>query len=904
MKPPAGWDRVERALAEANPVPPAETAGRGADAERRDRLERIVSHTAPRSWRISKAVGAIAGATGVAAVAAVLGFLIVAAPEDGPRVVAGGIEVGVLERPAGPEESAVGASLLSEPVPGRAGDAATVDPSTVRLALRAKDLSAYAARDASRARICLLIDPRAPDPKPRPAVSPITACRSEEEFLSLGTITETAPGVIPGTAGPDRVPIVVLVPDGIESIEIAGEREAVARNVARLEMATGRDPEAILRGPAAIMLRERIDPELAQPPLDKSDPSVAVRLFGPPPAPPAPLPSSGLRTAPAAVLPVIRADGSSTPAKDGPADLADLRPYAVLFAGPGCTACRVAIASLERRIESRPEHRLPAGLLPVVVWVGDLASAREWVTAEKDVTVLHDPGGEVTRRFGVDPDHLPATILVGRDGRYPGPPTESQGTSAIVLGESVAPLERARLVAQALEEDPDCRTDPGTLVKTHSQTSATAFAVQGAGGTRGVIVVGSGRLRWVCAPPDAPLTDKRLVVEYGIDSNLVAGVVPDGYTQVRANGQVREVRENVFLVEQPTGVAREVTLSGPGGEVTLPVPPPELAVSPLPKEGRPIRGPLDEKLTVLRAGDLGQAADGASISDLKGRPAFLLFVAPGCPPCDEALATLRDDARRETRRDDVRAVVIVLGRDEAGNASVLARVPDPDAPVLHDAAGRTTESFGLDGLPGWVALDAEGHGIGRGGAGGLPVHEVTTGARASSGGVPARGGGDPDERAIAVFAASYDPDCRLDAASTRLARATTSGVRAYTAQAAKGRKGLVILFRDGVFQQSCRSAGATTSPLSQGPTGTGGVWVGGLVPPGYTRAIAHGVEVPVVDGVVLMEAGREVAQVTLTGPAGRLVLEVDGALAVSRPATPLSPSAAAPMHPPPPRPGP
>jgi hypothetical protein len=65
---------------------------------------------------------------------------------------------------------------------------------------------------------------------------------------------------------------------------------------------------------------------------------------------------------------------------------------------------------------------------------------------------------------------------------------------------------------------------------------------------------------------------------YGIDSNLVAGVVPDGYTSVRARGEVGQVRDNVFLVEQEIGIATEVILFGPAGEVSIPVPPMEPAV--------------------------------------------------------------------------------------------------------------------------------------------------------------------------------------------------------------------------------------------------------------------------------------------------------------------------------------
>jgi hypothetical protein len=563
MKPPEGWGRVERGLMDENPVGPDETAGCG--ARRAERRTEIAANGSPRRRRVPRAFGIAAGLAGAAALAGVFVFLIVATPDE-PSASATSLAL-------------PGVSILDD---GRARRSVlyqwpdeNIDRQTIMPALETDDLGLYVARDVTGTEICLLVDPHQPDPTPRVMTDGMTLCRPEKQLHTRGVIAEIAPGIIPSTEGPDRVPVVALVPDGIDSVEIGDRREEVTNNVVRIEMAMRADDRATLRGATARDLRLTADPTVEQPPFDEMDPSVVVPLF-----------------------------------------------------------------------------------------------------------------------------------------------------------------------------------------------------------------------------------------------------------------------------ERPA-----------------PVPPRAIAPVPVPPEP----GPLEGDLTLLKPGDLGRPRDTARLSELRGRPAYLLFVTPNCLACESAIARLKEDTRRDTDAENVRPVVISLGGDLDGGLDVRERVKDPDVPVFHDPLGRTARGFDIDALPQWVSLDSAGAILGTGGARTMPLGEALAASAARS----------------IVISSALGTDCRADLATIRLVRSTRSGVHAFTVQAENSKRGVVFvqMSADQVTSAglySCDLLDSKEPRIAQQPAYGPSMPIMGTAPLGFTRASAGGVEVPIVEGVVLMDALKDVDSMTLTGPAGTLTVPVPG----------------------------
>jgi hypothetical protein len=455
------------------------------------------------------------------------------------------------------------------------------------------------------------------------------------------------------------------------------------------------------------------------------------------------------------------------------------------------------------------------------------------------------------------------------DAPFPQPPLDEDAPQAAALSSpDVVGAEPLWDAVQVLTADVSCRIDPWTLTDVHRSTSGSTAALRGDGGTEAVILMSSGPVRSACVGPDEPArSPKRIITEYGIDTNLVAGVAPDGYTKVRAGNQVRDIRTNMFLIEFSKGIIREVTLTGPAGEITLPVPPrePPVPVSiPTPAPEAPTGDLLSQKLPLLRSGDLGRPRETVTLRQLQGRPAYLIFVAPRCARCDERLATLAEDARREFGAN-VRPVVVIVGRDAAGALDVRDRSEDGDTPIVRDPDGITARGFGVNALPAVQGLTSEGNNLYVDvPPGELPLSDALLGATAA-----------------AAFSGQIESGCRPDPATTRLAGRIHSGdVRAYTAATSAGKRAFVFLESQNGYAIGTTAVSCALKQVGEATAFRADLdrpWIGGSAPEGYTRVSvgSGGPSAPVVDGVVLVESLPNATEITLTGPAGRLVVPME-----------------------------
>lgn len=123
---------------------------------------------------------------------------------------------------------------------------------------------------------------------------------------------------------------------------------------------------------------------------------------------------------------------------------------------------------------------------------------------------------------------------------------------------------------------------------------------------------------------------------------------------------------------------------------------------------------LNSDLQALQAGDKAPevvlpfllGGGKLSLSDLKGRVVYVDFWASWCGPCRKSFPAL-DQLRAELSAQGFEVYAINLDEKVADTEAFLKKFP-VKFPLLHDAAGKTAEQFGVMGMPTAYLLDQQG----------------------------------------------------------------------------------------------------------------------------------------------------------------------------------------------------
>jgi peroxiredoxin len=96
------------------------------------------------------------------------------------------------------------------------------------------------------------------------------------------------------------------------------------------------------------------------------------------------------------------------------------------------------------------------------------------------------------------------------------------------------------------------------------------------------------------------------------------------------------------------------------------------------------------------------------VADLRGKPAFLLFLADWCPGTDPACDVLGPFKAAYERFKDEVAFVWVDPQGRTVEARKIARHNGLTLPVVVDSKGASIKAWNIEGVPYWVLLDADG----------------------------------------------------------------------------------------------------------------------------------------------------------------------------------------------------